>query len=263
MYNDLGEMRSNTGSRPGTGFTNNIVNEKAQERHYDGKIYPKTLLYGHRLTNVVTYFNDRLPRLHRLLMLYVNAFLMLLLSGVFFFVNGDKNDVGGYGIGHAFAFAIVTTIFDWLIYIIFMLMFMHKPYPERFKNYMRGSTLPVSENSNSPDNVDPLARPFTVGKAQRFKKPKEQEIEVDDDKKSKDFQTTILVCITTGAIIISCWAFIITMSITYTEEAGKLWGLTFLFTLILDPFLVEFYVLYKSSKMIYNNKWDIEDKELG
>ena len=107
-----------------------IVVDKASERHYDGKRYWLTLLYGHRCIGTYFYYNDRLPRFLRLLILYISVFFVTLISGVFYFEYGNTNDVNGYIFIHSFGFSIVWTILDWILYLILILMFILKPIDE-------------------------------------------------------------------------------------------------------------------------------------
>jgi uncharacterized membrane protein len=112
-----------------------VINEKANERHYDGKIYCKTLLYGHRIPSVISFFNDRLPRYIRVLILYISLFTVFFFSGIFYFSFADTNSVNDWGLGHCFGFAIVSTLFDWMLYILFSFLFLFKPFPERQQVY--------------------------------------------------------------------------------------------------------------------------------
>lgn len=100
-YNELEQSDAGTNAftRQGTAAMK-IVNEKAHERHYDGKIFCRTIFYSHRLIGLFNYYNERLPRIHRLLILYVSLFLMLFLSGIFFYENSETKNVGGMSYGH-------------------------------------------------------------------------------------------------------------------------------------------------------------------
>jgi len=248
---NMSEFRSNTFSRPGTGNVQ-IVNEKATERHYDGKILCKTLFYSHRFTNVFTYYNDRSPRLHRLLFLYVSLFLSLFLSGVFFLNQAEEKDVGGWSYGHCLAFTLCATIINWLVYMILTFLFLFKSNSERLENYRKGEFSSSNSQSNNENNENKQnSRPFTTGKSKRFKKPKKENFELDPKRKKINLITTIITCVVCGVIIAFCWAFIIAMSAIYSQDAGHLWGVTFALVLVLDYGLIEILVYYISSKIVF------------
>mmetsp|Transcript_6792 Transcript_6792/g.5938 ORF Transcript_6792/g.5938 Transcript_6792/m.5938 type:complete len:321 (+) Transcript_6792:21-983(+) len=242
------ELTSNTMSRPGTTITTAVVNNKATERHYDGKIFCKTLFYSHRFTGVFTYYHDRLPRLHRLLTLYVSVFTALFLSGVFYLSRAEEVNVGGWSYGHSFGFALVVIIFDWSLYLSFTFLFIHKPYPELLLNYLQGGSSDTQTNTN----IEGVARPFTSGKSRRFKKPKNDDFELDPKRKKMNRYTTIIACIVCGVFIAFAWMFIIVMGSIFSQEAGHLWGVTFALVLVLDYGLLEVVVYYISSKIVYN-----------
>lgn len=83
---------------------------------------------------------------------------------------------------------------------------------------------------------------------------------MDDKKKKRNKMTAILACIVSGIIILFYWSFIIVMSAKYSEKAGRLWLLTFLFAFIIDFVAVEFFVLYESSRTIFRKEWDVKDQ---
>lgn len=74
--------------------------DKAKERHYNGKIYCLTVKYGYRFTNMFTFYNERLPRMLRVFIVWNTVFIMFFITGIFFISKGDTNDVGGMGAEH-------------------------------------------------------------------------------------------------------------------------------------------------------------------
>lgn len=239
----VSETVSNAFTRQGTAMR--VDNDKRNERYYDGKIFCRTLYYSHRIFGVFSYYNDRLPRLHRLLILYVSTFLMLFLSGIFFYNKATTKNVGGWSYGHCVAFMFVTIILDWLIYMIFTFLFTYKPLPDRKGRYMQNG----NSDSSTTRNDGNAARPFTVGKSKRFKNRNDDLKE--DPNLSVNRMMTILTCIVTGIMILTCVGFIITMSAKYSSQASHLWSCTFALVLIFNFGFLESFVLYTSSKIVY------------
>jgi len=268
--NDLnstnGGVQAQVVRKPGTAFSRptsseskysntkdiTVVNEKAQERHYDGKFYCETLKYGHRFPSLVTFFNDRLPRFLRVLILYMCLFATMFFSGIFFFSKSDTNAVGDMGVGHCIGFAIVTVIFDWMVYMFFTFLFILKPFPERHNKYAENDETIDQGPQDEPDAVS--ENPSRV-KIEKYEGP-----DRDEKAKSINKMTIIMACVLSGIILCFFWAFIIVMSSLYSQRAGQLWALTFLFTVIFDFIIVEFIVLHQSSKFIFKRKLDIRDK---
>ena len=233
------------------------VNEKALERHYDGKLYCKTLLYSHRVPNVYTFYNDRLPRFIRLLILYVSMFLVLFLSGVFYMHNADTNSVNGMGVGHCIGFAILTTCIDWVAYLVFSFLFLYKPLPDRQRQYLQQNG---NDELEDADNQSQNQRPDSAY-SEHVRVRKYDENEMDDRRKKINKMTAIIAIVILTVIILFGWGFVIAMSTMYSERAGHLWALTFFFALVMDFGLVECSLHYLGSKLVFKRQWDLRDQQ--
>ena len=67
--------------------------------------------YTHIFFNTVTFYNPRVNRPARVMMIYSNIFLNLIFTGVCYIIVGAKKDAGGLNHNVAFWFGIASLVF--------------------------------------------------------------------------------------------------------------------------------------------------------
>ena len=233
-----------------------VYHDKAEERHYDGKFFCKSMKYGNRFSNMMIFYDERNPRIHRVLIVFNSWFIVLFLSGVFFIGSGDTNDVNGYGPLACFGISIFCTVIDWFMYILSYCLFLHKPRHYKNQKYMIEQNIRHLDQTNE-DITDAGKSKF--GSSQSGRKMNN----LDEDKKKKSINRiiTLLSFIFSASLMLTCWVFIMIMASNYSLKAGNLWALTILFTIVLDFLVIESFLIYRSSVFVYNRQLDLREQK--
>ena len=233
-----------------------VYHEKSEERHYDGKFFCRSMKYANRFSNMIIFYDERNPRIHRMLIVFNSCFIILFLSGAFFISSGDTNSVNDHGPLACFGISIFCTIMDWFMYILMYFLFLHKPRHYKNQKYMIEQNMHQLDQTN--EDITEIGR-SRLGSSQSGRK----ENNLDEDKKKKDMNrmVTFLAFIFSAALILTCWVFIIIMASKYSLKAGNLWALTILFTIVLDFVIVESFLIYRSSVHVYNKQLDLREQK--
>ena len=113
-----------------------------KRRFYNAKFYLRALWLGHKYVNFYSSYNEHMPRLWRLLILYDQLFIIMLLCGVVFYNPGPTKDTDSLDGYTSFFYAIMIIGIDRVLNMgITYFILRYRQYENRNQSYLQDETV--------------------------------------------------------------------------------------------------------------------------
>jgi hypothetical protein len=234
------------------------MKDKLNKREYSSKFFKKSIKYGYRISNLVHSYDDKFPRVWRLLILYMQVFYMFWITGMVLYGSGHTTEVNNLTGYYMFGVAIMLVGLERLIHmgVIMILVNLKKRQPKLVKQNetedeeeidMRASRLSLNHTSD----MNATGVGFNKTEANIFDRPgaennaENRPVLVNSENEKENDQLGFLLLVgVTVCVILFLWIWIIIMSVRYSTRAGFLWAICFGWhTIITFIFFEPFYVM--------------------
>lgn len=236
---------------------------KKKRKFFTPKFFLRILKVGHRYVSFLNTYNEMLPRVWRLLILYIELFIMLVVSGLVFYNPGPKEDTDTQTGYSSFFYAILIICAEKLLHSgIIWIIIEIKMYGKRSDRYKLAKLLDREHHDDTA--LDQTDAQIGGGFSNLFSKLKKnaedgkvEDTSKRDEKKNKKifiglFATTIIVALISFILII-------VMGIRFSNHSGYLWLVTIMDILFFGHFCTDFVVLFCTGVLIHKKSWEKED----